>query len=102
MQELLPFGEYVSPERAQPAQQYYMGLEAWELERILARLAVTNGTAQFGTGRRRGHTRAEPVSVNSHHAHGQLVSTCLTMHFYAPLSHFNLGLLCGTVSPYPE
>lgn len=71
MQELLPFGEYVSPEHAAPVQQYYMGLETWELERILARLAVTNGAPAFGTGRRRGHARAEPVSVASHHMHGE-------------------------------
>lgn len=75
MQELLPFGEYVSPERVQPAQQFYMGLETWELERILARLAVTNGATAFGPGRRRGHPRAEPVAVTSHHAQGQTTYT---------------------------
>ena len=64
MQELLPFGEYVSPEHAQPAQHLYMGLEAWELERILARLAVSNNAAALHTGRRRGHSRAEPVVVS--------------------------------------
>ena len=93
MQELLPFGEYVSPERAQPAQQYYMGLEAWELERILARLAVTNVTTQFGNGRRRGHARAEPVSVNSHHAHGQSAPTCLTMQDNMLDGHLILSIL---------
>ena len=64
MQELLPFGEYVSPEQAQPAQPFYMGLEAWELERILARLAVQNGGPALQTGRRRGQARAEPVIVS--------------------------------------
>lgn len=63
MQELLPFGEYIPPEHSQPAQHMYMGLEAWELERILARLAVTNGAPVLSTGRRRGHSRAEAVIV---------------------------------------
>lgn len=70
MQELLPFGEYVSPERSQPVQQYYMGLETWELERILARLAVTNGAATLGPGRRRDHPRTDPVIGTSHYSHG--------------------------------
>ena len=65
MHELLPFGEYVSPEQTQAAQSLFMGqFEAWELERILARLAVTNGTPGVGMGRRRGHPRAEPVVVH--------------------------------------
>ncbi len=63
MQELLPFGEYIPPEHLQPAPHMYMGLEAWELERILARLAVTNGAPVLNTGRRRGQSRAEAVIV---------------------------------------
>lgn len=63
MQELLPFGEYVSPEQTQSAQNLFMGqFEAWELERILARLAVSNGGHGLNTGRRRGQPRAEPVN----------------------------------------
>lgn len=64
MQELLPFGEYSPPEHAQIAQHMYMGLEAWELERILARLAVTNGASTLTTGRRRGHPRAEAIIMS--------------------------------------
>lgn len=74
MQELLPFGEYIPPERFQPAQQLYMGLEAWELERILARLAVTNGATTFGPVRRRGQAQAEPLTVHAQHAPGQLIN----------------------------
>lgn len=63
MQELLPFGEYVSPEQTQSAQNVFMGqFEAWELERILARLAVSNAGPGLNQGRRRGHLRAEPVN----------------------------------------
>ena len=68
MQELLPFGEYVSPEQTQSAQNLFMGqFEAWELERILARLAVTGGPG-LNMARRRGQPRTEPVSV-----HGELL-----------------------------
>lgn len=64
MQELLPFGEYVSPEQTQSAQNVFMGqFEAWELERILARLAVSNAGPGLNQGRRRGQLRAEPVNV---------------------------------------
>ena len=63
MQELLPFGEYSPPEHSQLAQHTYMGLEAWELERILARLAVTNGASTLTTGRRRAHPRAAAIIV---------------------------------------
>lgn len=70
MQELLPFGEYVSPEQTQAAQNVFMGqFEAWELERILARLAVSNAGPGLSTGRRRGHLRAEPVN-------GELPTVC--------------------------
>ena len=63
MHELLPFGEYVYPEQTQSAQNVFMGqFEAWELERILARLAVSNAGPGLNTGRRRGHLRAEPVN----------------------------------------
>lgn len=70
MHELLPFGEYVSPEQTQSAQNLIMGqFEAWELERILARLAVTNGGPGLNTGRRRGQSRAEAVN-------GELTQAC--------------------------
>ena len=74
MQELLPFGEYIPPDRFPPAQQLYMGLEAWELERILARLAVTNGATTFGPIRRRGQARAEPLTVQAQHAPGLFIT----------------------------
>ena len=64
MHELLPFGEYVSPEQTQSAQNLFMGqFEAWELERILARLAVTSTAPGLTMARRRGQPRAEPVAV---------------------------------------
>ena len=63
MQELLPFGEYVSPEQTQAAQNLFMGqIEAWELERLLARLAT--GGPGLNMSRRREQPRAEPVSVH--------------------------------------
>ena len=78
MHELLPFGEYVSPEQTQSAQNLIMGqFEAWELERILARLAVTNGGPGLNTGRRRGQPRAEPVN-------GELTYACFPELFCLP------------------
>ena len=60
MQELLPFGEYVSPEQTQSAHNLIADqFEAWEL---LARYAVTNAAPGLNTGRRRGQPRAEPVT----------------------------------------
>lgn len=78
MHELLPFGEYVSPEQTQSAQNLIMGqFEAWELERILARLAVTDGGAGLNAGRRRGQPRAEPVN-------GELTRACFPETFCLP------------------
>ena len=60
MQELLPFGEYVSPEQTQSAHNLIADqFEAWEL---LARYTVTNAGPGLSTGRRRGQPRAEPVN----------------------------------------
>ena len=39
MNELLPFGEYRPPEQTTPS-HVLLGLEAWELDRLLARIAV--------------------------------------------------------------
>ena len=65
MQELLPFGEYVSPEQTQSAHNLIAGqFEAWEL---LARYAVTNAPG-LNTARRRGQPRAEPVNGELPHA----------------------------------
>ena len=65
LNELLPFGEYVPPERlAASAPQFVMGLDAWELEQLLQRLAVVNGpgAASSRRDRRRHHHH------RSHHA----------------------------------
>lgn len=39
LNELLPFGEYRPPEQTTPS-HVLLGLEAWELDRLLARIAV--------------------------------------------------------------
>lgn len=46
LNELLPFGEYRPPEQATP-NHVLLGLEAWELDRLLARLA-THGNSSSG------------------------------------------------------
>ena len=60
MQDLLPFGEYVSPEQTQSAHNLIADqFEAWEL---LARYAVTNAGPGLNTGRRRGQQHAESLT----------------------------------------
>ena len=50
LNELLPFGEYVPPEQlAESFPHFSVGLDAWELERLLQRLADTE---LAGSGRR--------------------------------------------------
>ena len=66
LNELLPFGEYIPPERlAANGPCVLMGLDAWELERLLQRLAVPGGARRD----RRSRARA----VTSHPATGQLL-----------------------------
>ena len=56
LNELLPFGEYVAPERFSGSGTHVlMGLDAWELERLLHRLATTGPN---GTGRRDRRSRS--------------------------------------------
>lgn len=69
MQELLPFGEYVSPEQTQSAHNLIANqFEAWEL---LARYAVTG--PGLNTGRRRAQPHAEPLNGKLHKAIAGLV-----------------------------
>ena len=77
MHELLPFGEYVPPERAQPSHHMYVGLESWELDQILARLAVSAGAPALNRGRRRGQARAEAVIVPGRQRREGKLSTIL-------------------------
>lgn len=44
LNELLPFGEYRPPEQTTPS-HVLLGLEAWELDRLLARIAVHGNSA---------------------------------------------------------
>ena len=60
LNELLPFGEYIPPERlATTAPCVLMGMDAWELERLLQRLAVPGGARRERRSRARAVT-AEP------------------------------------------
>lgn len=59
LNELLPFGEYVPPERmTASAPQFVMGLDAWELEQLLQRLAAVNGPGAASSRRDRRRHRA--------------------------------------------
>lgn len=62
LNELLPFGEYIPPEQLASPPQFMMGLDAWELDRLLTRLALHN----TGAGRR---------SRASRHRHGSSSSS---------------------------
>ena len=56
LNELLPFGEYRPPEQATPS-HVLLGLEAWELDRLLARLAVHGSGGSRGSRASR-HSRS--------------------------------------------
>ncbi len=45
LNELLPFGEYRPPDQSTPS-HVLLGIEAWELDRLLARLAVHGGSGR--------------------------------------------------------
>ena len=65
MNELLPFGEFAPRERApQLAPHFLMGLESWELERILHRLNVTNSHSSMAGRARRSRNRSEAVAIS--------------------------------------
>ena len=65
MNELLPFGEFAPREGApQLAPHFLMGLESWELERILHRLNVTNSHSSMAGRARRSRTRSEAVAIS--------------------------------------
>jgi hypothetical protein len=67
LNELLPFGEYVAPEsHSSPA--FMMGLDAWELDRLLTRLALQN-QAHTGGGR-----RARSGRHHHHHRSAELAT----------------------------
>ena len=64
LNELLPFGEYVPPERmTASAPQFVMGLDAWELEQLLQRLAAVNGPGAASSRRDRRRHRAAAQSA---------------------------------------
>ena len=74
MNELLPFGEYVPPERlAATAPHVMVGLDAWELEHLLHRLAAANTmggvSARRDRRRHRSHAHAS-TSVQERHSVG--------------------------------
>ncbi len=74
LNELLPFGEYVPPERvAASAPQFVMGLDAWELEQLLQRLAVVNGpgAASSRRDRRRHHHHRSHHTAHASSSSGQ-------------------------------
>lgn len=65
MNELLPFGEFAPRERAPAlAPHFLMGLESWELERILHRLNVTNSHSSMAGRARRSRNRSEAVAIS--------------------------------------
>lgn len=61
MQELLPFGEYVPPEQNSISTPALLGLEPWDVDRLLQRLALQNGSAGGRRGRPR--SRSRPFSM---------------------------------------
>lgn len=67
LNELLPFGEYVPPERiASGVPSHFMvGLDSWELEQLLQRLAVAHGVGGISSRRdrrrHRAHSQASPA-----------------------------------------
>lgn len=67
LNELLPFGEYVPPERiASGVPSHFMvGLDSWELEQLLQRLAVAHGVGGIPSRRdrrrHRAHSQASPA-----------------------------------------
>jgi hypothetical protein len=71
LNELLPFGEYVPPERlAASAPHFMVGLDAWELEHLLHRLAAANTmgglSARRDRRRHRSHTHASSSGQDRH------------------------------------
>ena len=87
LNELLPFGEFMPNEGRQPGglnHQMWMGLDAWELERLLSRLTSAN---QNNTAPERRRLRLRPRFRNlSLHPSGG--SSCL--HIWSSLSRANL------------
>ena len=77
LNELLPFGEYIPPERlATNAPCVLMGMDAWELERLLQRLAVPGGPRRERRSRARAVT-AEPSRSTAGTAEAVPQVTCL-------------------------
>jgi len=73
LEELLPFGEYVPPEQA-GSPGMLMGLDAYELDRLLTRLALHNAAAGGRRGRAGRHARAAArrgaAEAAAHQRHG--------------------------------
>lgn len=63
LQALLPFGEYVPPEHSSVATSAILGIEPWDVDRLLQRLALQNSTA----GNRRQRARSRPFSLPDAH-----------------------------------
>ncbi|KAK9908472.1 hypothetical protein WJX75_008453 [Coccomyxa subellipsoidea] len=75
LNELLPFGEYVPPERlAASAPHFMVGLDAWELEHLLHRLAAANTMGGLSARRdrrlHRSHTHASSSGQDRHSVDG--------------------------------
>ncbi|KAK9811883.1 hypothetical protein WJX72_011777 [[Myrmecia] bisecta] len=75
LNELLPFGEYVSKEQlASTAPHFLVGLDAWDLDRLLTRLAVANSgpsaaqPSRRERGRQRNRSSAIPTTSAGTHA----------------------------------
>ena len=78
MNELLPFGEFAPRERApQLAPHFLMGLESWELERILHRLNVTNSHSSMAGRVRRSRNRSEAVAISGQRSLHRTLSAAL-------------------------
>ena len=81
LNELLPFGEYVPPERISGVPSHFMvGLDSWELEQLLQRLAVAHGVggvpSRRDRRRHRLHSQASPAPQPQRLSAGTLSSAC--------------------------
>ena len=76
LNELLPFGEYIPPERlATSPPCVLMGMDAWELERLLQRIAMPGGTRR----ERRARVRAITTDI-PHSSSGMKASHAVQIH----------------------
>ena len=61
LQELLPFGEYVPQDLSGPATSALLGIEPWDMDRLLQRLALQNTATS--SRRSRPRSRSRPYSM---------------------------------------